>query len=107
MTILALYSCLLGILNLLTGASKDSRFYAVDDVLVRFLGAILVLLGLALLWGQSQVVLPLAITYLFSILEVLLTAHSRSVMAIGTLFFGVPFLYLLFCLAKAGIALIL
>jgi hypothetical protein len=89
-----------------TGASKDSRFYAVDDILVRVLGAILVILGVALLGGQSQVILPLAFTYFFSILEVLLTARSRSVMAIGTLFFGVPFLYLLFYFSKVGITLI-
>jgi uncharacterized membrane-anchored protein len=48
----ALY-IVIGLGNLVTGASTDSRFYVFDNILVRIIGALLVISGIGLLFRKE------------------------------------------------------
>ena len=47
--IVSLYSCIIGVMNLIGGASRKSQFYDVDNVVVRVLGLALVIGGIGML----------------------------------------------------------
>src|SRR5947209_3990201 len=94
MLILGAYTCVIGLLNVVGGASRDSRFYRVDDVVVRALGIAFLLLGAGLLSGQRWAAIPLAAVYLASIVEAALTFRRASLVITALVFFVPPLLYL-------------
>ena len=95
MWLIAVYSCGIGLLNLCGGASPDSRFYRADDFAVRLLGIALLVLGALLAFRPIWTIVPLAVVYLLSIIEVIITARSPSPVIGAILFFGVPLGFLI------------
>ena len=96
--IVGAYTWLIGVLNTVGGASSDSRFYAVDDIVVRAVGVAFIVLGLGLVLKNRWPVLPLTIVYGLALIEVLATTAPGQLpaMAAGALlFFGLPLLFLL------------
>ena len=96
--IVGAYTWLIGVLNTIGGASADSRFYAVDDIVVRVLGVAFIVLGLSLVLKKRWPVFPLSLVYGLSLVEVLVTTAYPQLPAMMTgafLFFGLPLCFLL------------
>ncbi len=98
MLILGIYTCIIGILNVWTGAAKDSRFYVYDNIVVRLLGIAFIVLGVALLLKQHWVLPYLAVVFLLSIVEVAVTKPTLPLLVFYFFFFGLPFLYLAYAI---------
>ncbi|MES2464487.1 MAG: hypothetical protein V4671_28330 [Armatimonadota bacterium] len=96
--VIGAYTWLIGILNTVGGASTDSRFYAVDDIVVRALGVALLVLGLCLVLKKRWPLLPLIGIYGLSIIEVFVTSSPASLstnLFAAVFLFGLPLLFLL------------
>lgn len=73
----------MGILDVAWGASSDSRFYAVDDIVVRVLGALLILFSLGLLLRRNWAFMgSIAVLALF-LPELLLTHNFAATSIVG------------------------
>ena len=98
----ALWMLAMGIMNIAWGASPSSRFYVIDDVVVRILGVGLVMTSLSLFFRQNWAFIGAISILAISILEIVVTDHidaetlfdlliMLSVMKEGmTLFFLLP-----------------
>jgi len=93
-TVLAIYSCAIGLLNLLKGAAKESRGFAVANVVVRATGAGLLVCGIALFFGQRWSAAGLAALYAIALVEVAATVPSArthpQVLVIAVVSLGTP-----------------
>ena len=98
MKFLGAYTCFIGILNVWGGAARESRFYHVDNVVVRLLGLAFIILGTALLLRQRGSLAPLAVVYGLSVMEVVATKAPVFVLVFAAVFFGVPLAYILSCI---------
>jgi hypothetical protein len=100
--VMSLYSCIIGILNIVGGAARGGNFYTIDNYAVRIIGLIFVIGGAGLLLRQPWARKVLLLSYCLSIVEVIVIAnyvHSwwgllSSTFALAILFFVIPFLIL-------------
>ena len=93
---------LMGVLNIIDGASLESRFYIIDDIVIRFLGAGFVLIGLLLSLRRNWVFISSILIFVFSILEAMITYdidkhsgfHNITFLIFTFILFGVPIIIL-------------
>jgi hypothetical protein len=92
------YSCVIGVLNLIGGAAHNSRFYEIDNIVVRIIGLTFVVAGIGLLLSHNWAKYILLLTYIVSIVEILITYDYTHYVAsyfviriiLIVIFFGVP-----------------
>lgn len=103
MTFVGIYSCIIGTLGAIGGASKESRFYRVDDIICRVLGIAHVILGAGLLLHKHWALISLIIIYVISIVEAIITVRIREWFGFLCgimLFLGLPLIYLILFLSS-------
>ena len=98
LTVCALWLLTIGILNLISGASPSSRFYAIDDVVVRLLGGVSILFSLGLFLRRKWAFVGSLCCLALEVLEVVLTwnlkvfstSHNIGILVGVVIFYGVP-----------------
>jgi len=70
---MGLYSCIIGFLNLVYGASSHSRYLVIDNMAVRAIGLIFIISGIGLLLRYSWARSILLLSYIASIVEIFVT----------------------------------
>ena len=96
--IISLYSCIIGVLNLIGGASHNSRFYVVDNVAVRIIGLVFLVAGIGLMLRYTWARYILLLSFAASMVEILFTYDYANYVGsfflvriiLAVLFFGVP-----------------
>lgn len=76
--IVSLYSCIIGAMNLIGGASRKSQFYDVDNIVVRVLGLALVIGGIGMFSRYAWSRHLLIVSYIASIIELFTTYNYAS-----------------------------
>ena len=69
---------MIGILDLIGGASRSSRFYIVDNVVIRLIGGALIVFGLALFTRRDWAFIGMISVLALSIVEVVLTIEPST-----------------------------
>ncbi len=103
LTFLIVHALAIGFLDLVFGASPESRFYVVDDIIVRAIGLGLVVFGGALGFRKGWAFVGLVSCLALTVVEVLATYDyaasdvlDMSVMAVLLLvLFGIPMVLLI------------
>lgn len=96
--IVSLYSCIIGVLNLIGGASHYGRFYVVDNIVVRIIGFVFVVAGVGLMLRYTWARYLLVLSFVVSMVEILFTYDYSNYVGsffvvrviLAVLFFGVP-----------------
>ncbi len=94
----SLYSCIIGVLSLIGGASHNSHFYIIDNIVVRIIGLVFVTAGIGLLLRFTWARYMLLISYIASMVEILFTYDYTNYVVsyfviriiLAVIFFGVP-----------------
>jgi hypothetical protein len=104
--IVSLYSCILGVLNLIGGASRKSHFYDIDNIVVRVLGLALVIGGIGMLSRRAWSRHFLIISYIVSIVEIFTTynytGYSTPYLIFMVIFVGISYVLPTWYLSRHG-----
>jgi hypothetical protein len=76
--IVGVYSCIIGVLGTIGGASEDSRFYQIDDIVCRVLGIAQLIMGAELLLHNYWALIPLIFIYAIAIVEAIVTVQTQE-----------------------------